>query len=161
MKSPERTARDLGAVIETFVARWDSSKIALVGYSFGAGVLPFTYNLLPAATRERVVQLSLLGLAGAANFEIRISGWFGAAPGKDARPIRTALDAIDPGLVQCIYGADDVHSACRSLLGTSEVIRTAGGHHFDGDYGTLALRILDGLHRRAESAVASGHQSGA
>jgi hypothetical protein len=46
-------------------------------------------------------------------------------------------------------GADEEDSACPSLLGKAEVIRTAGGHHFDGKYGALAQRILDGFRRRA------------
>ena len=45
-KSPEQTARDLGAVIDTYVTRWGASKVALVGYSFGADVLPFAYDRL-------------------------------------------------------------------------------------------------------------------
>jgi type IV secretory pathway VirJ component len=38
-KTPAQVARDLGAVIDTYTARWGASKVALVGYSFGAGVL--------------------------------------------------------------------------------------------------------------------------
>ncbi len=45
-------------------------------------------------------------------------------------------------------------SLCRlpALAGT-EVIRTAGGHHFDGDYQALAQRVLDGIEKRAPGAV--------
>ena len=45
-KSPEQIARDLDATIEAFVYRWRASKVALVGYSFGADVLPFAYDRL-------------------------------------------------------------------------------------------------------------------
>ena len=51
--------------------------------------------------------------------------------------------------VQCVYGADEDDTACRSLQGKAEVIRTSGGHHFDGNYDALAQRILDGLRQRA------------
>ena len=33
-KSPEQVARDLGAIIDTFLSRWGGSKVVLVGYSF-------------------------------------------------------------------------------------------------------------------------------
>ena len=56
---------------------------------------------------------------------------------------------IDPTMIQCFYGADEDDAACRLLLGKAEVIRTPGGHHFDGKYGVLAQRILDGFRRRA------------
>ena len=52
-------------------------------------------------------------------------------------------------MIQCFYGADEDDTACRLLHGKAEVIRTAGGHHFDGNYSALAQRILDGVHQRA------------
>jgi type IV secretory pathway VirJ component len=147
-KSPEQTARDLGAVIDTYTSRWGASKIALIGYSFGADVLPFAYDHLSPEAKARVVQLSLLGFAPAANFEITVSGWLGAAPDKDALPTEPALVPIDPTMVQCFYGANENDSACPLLAGKAEVIRVPGGHHFDNDYGALARRILDGFRRR-------------
>jgi phosphatidylglycerol lysyltransferase len=151
-KSSEQTARDLGAVIDTYVSRWGASKVALVGYSFGADVLPFAYDRLSPEAKARVVQLSLLAFATAADFEISVAGWLGAAPSKDALPTEPALALIDPAMVQCFYGADEDDSACPLLdeKGKAEVIRTAGGHHFDNDYDTLAHRILDGFRRRAK-----------
>jgi type IV secretory pathway VirJ component len=150
-KSPEETARDLGAVIDAYVSRWGVSKVALVGYSFGADVLPFAYDRLPADAKARVVQLSLLGFANAADFEIRVAGWLGEPPGKDALPTAPALAPIDPAMIQCFYGASETDSACELLEPASkaEVIRTAGGHHFDNDYAALARRIRDGFRRRA------------
>jgi len=147
-KSPEQTARDLGAVIDTYTSRWGASKIALIGYSFGADVLPFAYDHLSPEAKVRVVQLSLLGFAPAANFEITVSGWLGAGPDKDALPTEPALVPIDPTMVQCFYGANEDDSACPLLAGKAEVIRVPGGHHFDHDYGALARRILDGFRRR-------------
>jgi len=149
-KSPEQTARDLSAVIDTYVSRWGASKVALVGYSFGADVLPFAYNHLSPEAKVRVVQLSLLGFAPAADFEISVAGWLGAAPGKDALPTEPALTLIDPTMIQCFYGAEENDSACPLISRKAEIIRTAGGHHFDNDYGVLARGILDGLHRRGE-----------
>jgi type IV secretory pathway VirJ component len=148
-KSPEQTARDLGAVIDTYTSRWGASKIALIGYSFGADVLPFAYDHLSPEAKVRVVQLSLLGFAPAANFEITVSGWLGAATAKDALPTEPALAPIDPTMVQCFYGAKEDDSACPLLPGKAEVIRVPGGHHFDNNYGALARRILEGFRRRA------------
>ena len=149
-KSLEQTARDLSAVIDTYVSRWGASKVALIGYSFGADVLPFAYNHLSPEAKVQVVQLSLLGFAPAADFEISIAGWLGAAPGKDALPTEPALALIDPTMIQCFYGAKENDSACPLISRKAEIIRTAGGHHFDNDNSVLARGILDGLHRRGE-----------
>ena len=98
-KSPEQVARDLGAIVDTFLSRWGGSKVALVGYSFGADVLPFAYDRLPPETKAHIVQLSLLGLATAADFEIRVAGLVGAGPGKEALLTEPALAPIDPTMI--------------------------------------------------------------
>ena len=121
----------------------------LVGYSFGADVLPFAYDRLSPETKAHIVQLSLLGFSTAADFEIRVAGLVGAGPSQEALPTAPALAPIDPTMIQCFYGADEDDTACRFLQGKAEVIRTAGGHHFDGNYGALAQHILDGLRQRA------------
>jgi phosphatidylglycerol lysyltransferase len=150
-KSPEQTARDLGAVVDTYASRWRAPKVALVGYSFGADVLPFAYDRLSRDAKARVVQLSLLGFANAADFEITAAGWLGAPSGKGALPTAPALISIDPSIIQCFYGVDEDDSICPALSskGNVEVVRTPGGHHFDNDYNALAQRILDGFRRRA------------
>jgi type IV secretory pathway VirJ component len=160
-KSPDQTARDLSAVIDTYVSRWGASKVALVGYSFGADVLPFAFDLLSPEAKARVVQLSLLAFATAADFEISAAGWLGAPPSKDALPTEPALKTIDASMLQCFYGVEEDDSECPSLAqqGKVEVIRTAGGHHFDNDYDALARRILEGFRRRAGQA--GGGASGA
>jgi phosphatidylglycerol lysyltransferase len=150
-KTPAQTARDLGAVIDTYCARWGASKVALIGYSFGAGVLPFAYDRLPPEAKRRVVQLSLLGFGSAADFEISMMGWLGAPPTRNALPTEPAVAPINPAMIQCFYGRDDGDSLCPYLAKTesAEVVETQGGHHFDGDYGALAEDILDGFRRRA------------
>ena len=49
-----------------------------------------------------------------------------------------------------LYGEDEDDSLCPDpALKDTEVVRTGGGHHFDGDYDAIAARILDGARRRA------------
>lgn len=79
----------------------------LVGYSFGADVLPATYNLLPAADRARVKQITLLGLSHEVDYEISVTGWLGVTgAGKGGDPM-TDVVKIDPKIIQCVYGTDE------------------------------------------------------
>ncbi len=150
-RTPEQTAADLEAVLQTYMAKWHATKVALIGYSFGAGVLPFAYNRLPVGLRSQVRLLALLGLDKRADFEISPSGWLGAPPSAEALAVLPAIDQVPATLVQCFYGQDEDDSVCPALVSRrAEVIRTTGGHHFDGDYALLARRILDGFKRRAE-----------
>ena len=76
-KTPERTAADVATVLERYRDRWHADKVALIGYSFGADVLPFVYNRLPAAERAHVSAMALLGLSHRTDFEVHVQGWKG------------------------------------------------------------------------------------
>jgi type IV secretory pathway VirJ component len=148
-KTPERTAQDLAAVLQVYMAKFQASRVVLIGYSFGADVLPFAYNRLPADLQASIVQMSLLGFGTRADFEITMTGWLGSPPSIDAPPVAPEIARVPADMIQCFYGTDEDDSACPALPKGAEIIRMPGGHHFDGDYAGLASRILAGLARRS------------
>lgn len=148
-KTPEQTAHDLARVIQTYSTRWHAKSVGLIGYSFGADVLPFAYNRLSASVRDRIKLMALLGFDHAADFEIRVTGWLGMPPSGTALPVRPELVKVPPEMVQCFYGEDEVDTICPDLKGMGiAVIRTPGSHHFGRDYDRLARIILEGWRRR-------------
>ncbi|WP_413989083.1 AcvB/VirJ family lysyl-phosphatidylglycerol hydrolase [Labrys okinawensis] len=152
-KTPEQTAHDLATAIRGYQAKWHAEKVALIGYSFGANVLPATYNALPNDVKTDVDLVSLLGPEPKADWEIKIAGWFGAGPSDAAAPIAPELIKIPSPLVQCFYGEDEGDTSCPSLSSTkAEVIKTRGGHHFNGEYPAIAQDIVNGFQKRAGSA---------
>jgi type IV secretory pathway VirJ component len=149
-QSPGQIAHDLAAVIHHYQKAWGSKQVALVGYSFGANILPFAYNALPADVQKSVTQMSLLGLAERTDFEIRVTGWLGMSPPDDSPLVLPELAKIDPHLIQCFYGVQEDDTACTDpAMARAQLVKTEGGHHFDGDYGRLADVILDGMKERA------------
>ncbi|WP_237370687.1 virulence factor family protein [Rhizobium sp. SL42] len=143
-RSPQQTADDLSRIISTYRTRFAVTKVVLVGYSFGADILPATYNRLPPADKAVVSQLSLLALSHKADFEIAVTGWLGmAGNGKHGDPVEH-LKMVDAAKIQCIYGVAETASACPALVAVSgaEVIARPGGHHFDGNYKLLSDLVL-------------------
>ena len=144
-KSPEQVAADLGAVIGHYSEAWDRPEVLLVGYSFGADILPFAYNRLPEAARDKVSQISLLALSTFADFEVHVAGWITDGRYPDSVDTAPELAKLSGVKVQCFYGMDDKGSGCTlPELKGAEIVATTGGHHFDGDYAALARRILKG-----------------
>jgi type IV secretory pathway VirJ component len=144
-------AADLARIVRHYQETWNAPDVLLIGYSFGAGILPATLNRLPGDVRAAVVQISLLGLEPRAPFEIAVSGWLGGVPA-DAPAVLPELLRLDLARVQCFYGEQEEQTLCPDpALAGAEIVRTGGGHHFDGDYEALAKRILDGAERRAAS----------
>jgi type IV secretory pathway VirJ component len=140
-RTPEETTRDVARVLRHYLAAWNKQRVLLVGYSFGADVLPFVVNRLPADLRARVASVSLLGIDSNASFEVRLSDWVGSDAG--GRPTRPQLAAMRHVAVLCIYGAGEADSICPGLRAAAVTREEIGrGHHFSGEYARLAERIL-------------------
>jgi type IV secretory pathway VirJ component len=153
-KPPAEIARQLSQIIRHYAVQWATPKVVLIGYSFGAGILPFAVNHLPAEDRARVVQVSLLGLEPHAVFEVKLSGWFGGEPGSSAPAVLPEMLRQPLGVFQCFYGEKEEDTLCTAPeLAGAEIIRTGGGHHFGGDYTALAEKIFDGAQRRLKAAA--------
>ncbi|HTY17082.1 MAG TPA: AcvB/VirJ family lysyl-phosphatidylglycerol hydrolase [Myxococcota bacterium] len=152
-QSPDQMAKDLAAILEHYREAFGAKRAILIGYSFGASVLPFAVNRLPESDRKSIALIALLGLEGKASFEIKVTGWLGATPsGEGALDVLPELLRIDPALIQCFYGEEEEDSLCPDpALSKTEIVKTGGGHHFDGDYDALARRILEGARRRVAS----------
>ncbi|CAN7383605.1 virulence factor family protein [Agrobacterium tumefaciens] len=149
-KQPQEVASDLGRIIDTYRKQWKVRNVVLIGYSFGADIIPATYNLLPERAKSHVVQLSLLGLSTEVDFEISVQGWLGVAgEGKGGKTVED-IAKIDPKLVQCVYGTEEEdEDPCPGLKAKGvETIAIEGGHHFDEDYEALAKRIVTSLKTR-------------
>lgn len=145
-KSPQQTANDLSAIIAHYRQRLGVSKIVLIGYSFGANILPKVYGLLPEEERKSVSFLSLLALSRHADFEIAIAGWLGAAgTGREGDPA-VHLQAVEAAKIQCVYGLEEKDSGCPALgprvAEGAQLIARPGGHHFDENYEHIADEIL-------------------
>jgi type IV secretory pathway VirJ component len=140
-RTPEQTAQDVSRILRHYLSAWNKQRVLLVGYSFGADVLPFVVNRLPADLRQRVASVSLLGIDANASFEVRVGDWVGSD--SDGPATQPELSRIAHLPVLCLYGAGEKDSICPGLpqaMATREQVGT--GHHFGGEYATLAERIL-------------------
>ena len=141
-RTPEETARDVARLMRHYLAAWEKERVILVGYSFGADVLPFVVNRLPPELRARVASVSLLGIDSNASFEVSVADWVGSGDG--GPPTRPEVAALAHVPVLCIYGEGESDSICPLLPAAANLAReqVGKGHHFSGEYATLADRIL-------------------
>ena len=141
-RTADETARDVARLMRHYLATWNKERVILVGYSFGADVLPFVVNRLPPELRARLASVSLLGIDSSASFEVSVADWIGSADGGAAtRPEVAALTHVP---VLCIFGEGESDSICPELTTGALLTReqVGKGHHFSGEYATLADRIL-------------------
>jgi type IV secretory pathway VirJ component len=167
--SAEQSARDLDALIDVWLPRWHKQRVWLIGFSFGADVLPTIIGQLTPAHRAEVTQLVLLSPTRDLNFEIELEGymrenWFSTqlkaiterinpVPHFDALPPLLALHGRPP--VACYYGteeSDDTICARTDLPAWVHIHPVHGDHHLGGDYTALAARLIADLPDAAPGA---------
>jgi type IV secretory pathway VirJ component len=172
-RSPDESARELDALMTHYSAAWGKPRIWLVGFSFGADVLPTIVDKLSPQNRARITQMVLLSPSRDVTFEIELQGymikqgWFkqhlktllehiNPIRRYDAQPPIEALNQQPP--VICYYGIDDADdSACTDprLPKWVTVHAKKGDHHFDGGYQPLALQMLAELPAAPKATVAA------
>lgn len=152
-KSPEQTAQDLTELMAHYRQKWGTKRFVLMGYSFGADVLPAIYNRLAPDEQKRVDAIVLLAFARSGSFEIEVEGWLGTA-GKEA-PTGPEMAKLPPEKVLCVYGAEeDAESGCTEATAVGEKLKLPGGHHFDEDYPALAKRMIGAIDKRQNKGLA-------
>jgi type IV secretory pathway VirJ component len=140
-RTPTGLAADTDRLIRYYRTHFGRPRVLLVGYSQGADTLPFAVNRLPTATRAKVALVALLGVSAHALFEFHLTSW--VADDQSGPETVPEIRQMPPTPVLCVYGAEEADSPCPGLdRARIAVVELKGGHHFDGDYGALAARIL-------------------
>jgi type IV secretory pathway VirJ component len=145
-RTPEQATGDVSRIVQYGLAKYRRTQVILVGYSFGADVLPFIVNRLPADVRARVASLHLLGLSTRADFEFHVADWWLHVAGSErGLPVVPELARLPPEIPkQCFFGNGENDDPCatQTLEGFTQV-GIGDGHHFGGDTTQLVARILD------------------
>jgi type IV secretory pathway VirJ component len=140
-RTPETAAADLARIITHYGAAWRTDHVILVGYSFGADVLPFLVNRLEPAARAKVARVALLGIGTTATFEFHVAEWVGQSRGPEY-PTVPEIDRLTVPLT-CVQGATE-DSACGQIRNPrARVVTVGAGHHFRGEYARLVEAILE------------------
>lgn len=142
-KTPETAGSDLANIIRYYMAAWKRHQVILIGYSYGAEVLPYMATHLPPEVLTRVRTVALLGPGLKADFEFKPTSWLNIS-GENALPVHPEIEKLKNSCVLCIYSAKDAKdSACSGLdRKLFHAVPLAGGHHFEGNYRELADMIV-------------------
>ncbi|MEO8810353.1 MAG: AcvB/VirJ family lysyl-phosphatidylglycerol hydrolase [Rhodanobacter sp.] len=172
MRSGDESAAQLDALLTKYLEKLHKRRIWLVGYSFGADVLPSIVGKLSSENRARITQLVLLSPSRDYSYEIQFEGYmiargrikaivkqflelFNKVPAYPSLPALAALQHQFP--VVCYYGRDDADDSLCTLPDLPpwvQVDAKNGDHHFDGGYQPLAAQLLGELPAHASTAAA-------
>jgi type IV secretory pathway VirJ component len=145
-RTPESAGADLGRIIAHYSAAWQQKRVVLIGYSFGADVLPYMVENLSPESRHLLTLVALLSPSEQAEFEFHLENWIKEPGGQGDYPVLPAIKNIRDVRTLCFFGSDEKGSVCRKIDPTgNEAVELRGGHHYDGNYAAIVDRILSAL----------------
>jgi type IV secretory pathway VirJ component len=140
-KKPDQVAADLERTLRVYLSLWHKEKVVLIGYSFGADVVPFLVPRLPPDLAERVSLVVLMGPTGTADFHIHPGEWL-RKPSDDSLPTMPEVEKLRGREILCAYGRKEKDSFCLQLGDLVHLLIRPGGHIVGKDYGPVAEWIL-------------------
>ncbi len=142
-----RTPAQAAAMIASAVARAErmpgTTRVVLVGQSFGADMLQFASARLPGALRPPVAGVILLVPGNTLLFKASPGGIWDGAPDLPASP---SARRIGWTRLTCIQGAEEHDSLCPALHGANlRRIVLPGGHFMNYDASLIARTLRDAI----------------
>ena len=154
-KDPAQIAADLTKIARHYLLAWNKSRLAIVGYSRGADLMPFAVAGMPADLRARTVLLAMLGLSTRAGFEFHFQDILFDVKRSSDQLTLPVLAKLKGMRMLCVYGADEKDSGCRNAPPglITRTVQLPGGHHYDDDFRQVGDLVLQELHgERAPAA---------
>lgn len=140
-QTADASAQAIARVIAHYGERSSDASFVVIGYSFGASLVPVVINRLPDALRARVEEGVMISPDDEAVFEIHVGDWFGSTHHDEALALEPEVAASKVPLL-CIHGADESDSFClKPHPALLREIALPGGHHYDGNYEALGTLI--------------------
>ncbi|MCV9928708.1 virulence factor [Flavobacterium sp. LS1R49] len=134
-KSPEQTTVDVARIIETYLEEWKKEKVILMGYSFGADVMPFVYNRLPEKFKKNISGVGLLSPSKDTDFEVHVSELFNIGDAPAGLSVPNEINKITDIHPICFFGKDEDDLPIEHISKESaRIIYLDGGHHYTDSF---------------------------
>ena len=152
-RTQEGAADDFARILTHYLAVWKKEKVIVIGYSYGADVLPFILNRQSRQVESHVDLVALLAPTRTVDFKFHLAQWFFRYTPRKAQPVLPELEKLKNLRILAFCGDQDGESLCRILPpGTAKIVLLQGGHRFDKFYGAIARDIMKELASLQESA---------
>jgi type IV secretory pathway VirJ component len=137
-QTPEQATTDVNNLLLKYMAAWKCTTAILMGYSFGADVLPFIQNRLPATTSNKLTKLVMISPSNTTDFEVHLFY------GKSGSSVPAEINKLTkPGLV--IFGKDEKDTPTTISNPKVAVLSLPGDHHYNDDANAMVQQVISRL----------------
>ncbi|WP_426295172.1 AcvB/VirJ family lysyl-phosphatidylglycerol hydrolase [Dyadobacter endophyticus] len=140
-KSPETASSEIAQAINYYRNHLQKTRVVLVGFSFGASIVPFVANRL--ALGKDLEGMVLFSPSSSTDFEVHLADMLSIGTGQNDENVLSEILKAKAISTICVFGSEE-DVAFKNKL-TDAGIKTAlipGGHHYDENYRGLAETVL-------------------
>lgn len=142
-KTPIETANAISKAVEHYLQQWNKKSFVLVGYSFGASVVPFTAANFPDSLKEKLKGVYAVSPDVKADFEIHIADMLSLESSNDNYDVVSEMKKIKAYNPVCFFGSEeDPETRKRFSESDIKTIELPGSHHYNNDYNKIAESIF-------------------
>ncbi len=130
-KTPDKLAAELVPMIRRYFDDWNKKNLVLVGFSFGAEIVPFLYEKLPPELKEKVKMVVLLTPAKTSAFHIHFRDMIGLDRKKEPYHVDEETAKIKSPKILAVYGEEERNISLKNNNQPNlKIISIKGGHGF-------------------------------
>lgn len=145
-KTPEETAEKIADYLRKKLTGRKNQNVIILGYSFGADVLPFIVNRLPTEIHKKVSSVILMDASKTADFEVSLQGMIldGARGDYQVLP---EINKLKVPKTFAIFSNIGMRFPLKDVsVSNFSYIHIPGNHRFNDQYDTLAKLITTENH---------------
>lgn len=144
-KTPETTTSDVSAVIEHYQNLWNKKPFVLIGYSFGADVIPFIANRLNDPLKGSLKGVLALSPDRYSDFEIAIANLFHLKK-STKYDVLVEFKKINPIKAFAFFGSkEDINLRNHFIDQGIKTILLTGNHHFNYEYELISTSLFKAI----------------
>ncbi len=142
-RTPDESATDVAKAVQHYMLQWNRKKFILVGYSFGANVVPFIADKLPPDLKDLLIGIYSLSPSEKADFEIHLTDMLGIGGKSENYNVPDEIRKLKQFGTVCIFGEDEEETLrTRFKEAGAKIITVPGNHHYNNNPAVAADAIL-------------------
>jgi type IV secretory pathway VirJ component len=144
-KQPKETADDIIKAVNHYMQQWNKSSFVLIGYSFGASIVPFIASNFSISVKENLKGLYCFSPDETGDFEIHITDMLNFS-NKEKYDVLSELKKNSRITTLCVFGSEEDGEIKKHFSESGiKVEILPGSHHYDNNYDAVSGIIINNL----------------
>ena len=143
-KSPEQTTADLERVLDYYLKAWKKKQVILLGYSFGANIVPFVATRLHEPYNHMLYKVVMISPDPQADFEIHLLDMMNMSMSEYKYNVIAEVKKIKYTKIVCMFGSgEEPDRKDKFRMPSVQYIELPGKHHLRFSFAPIVEKILE------------------